>query len=79
MTSIAVNPARIVMLGATDSDRREVLADEPADGKGLTVLHSADEAPDDFEAKLGAIRRWRWKKAGGLTHRHSVQLRGCIS
>ncbi len=59
-----------VILGASGSGRREILADLIADGldtdERAVVLLSENEAPDERDAKLGSILRWRWRGEGGL-------------
>jgi len=68
----AVKPLIYVILGAAGSGRREVLVDLIGDGldtdeRAVTLL-SADEAPSEYDAKLGTLLRWRWlgSDAGGL-------------
>jgi hypothetical protein len=60
-------PLVYLILGATGSGRREVLADLIADGLGEgdrpAVLLSEEEPASDFDAKLPSLTRWRWSPA----------------
>jgi hypothetical protein len=53
-----------LILGATGSGRREVIADLIADGlaegERPSILLSEEEAPDEFDAKLPLGARWQW-------------------
>lgn len=57
-------PLLYVILGASGSGRREVLADLIADGLGegdrAAVLLSSREAPEAIDAKLPGLTRWTW-------------------
>ena len=63
-------PLVYFVLGCAGSGRREILADliqdGLAEGDRPSVLLSEDEAPDPFDAKLGAITRWHWTTADGI-------------
>jgi hypothetical protein len=56
-------PLIYVILGATGSGRREILADliasGLAEGDRTLVLLSATEAPGEFDARLGPVQSWR--------------------
>lgn len=60
-------PLVYLILGATGSGRREVLADLIADGLGdgdrPAVLLSDEEPAADAEAKLPSVTRWTWNTA----------------
>jgi hypothetical protein len=57
-------PLVYMILGASDSGRREVLADLIGDGldpdEQAVVLLAASEAPDPRDERLGRLVRWRW-------------------
>lgn len=59
-----------VILGASGSGRREVLADLVEGGidtdEQAVVLLADSEAADERDAKLGKIVRWRWLGEGGI-------------
>jgi hypothetical protein len=60
-------PLVYLILGATGSGRREVLADLIRDGLDESdrpaVLWSEDEPASDFDAKLPSATRWKWNTA----------------
>jgi hypothetical protein len=57
-------PLVYLILGASGSGRREVLADLIAEGLAETdrtlVLLSAKETPSEFDARLGPVKSWQW-------------------
>jgi hypothetical protein len=67
--SETVQPLVYVILGASGSGRREVLADfvsDAADGGGRALVLLADtEAADGSDARLGELLRWSWRETGG--------------
>jgi hypothetical protein len=66
MTSPAEKPLLYIILGATGSGRREVVADLIEAGVRMdptahaAVLVAAEEAESPADERLGAIRRWSW-------------------
>jgi len=60
----AEKPLVYLILGASGSGRREVLADLIADGLDegdrAAVMLAQDEESDAFDAKLPAVTRWTW-------------------
>lgn len=64
-------PLVYVILGASGSGRREVLADLIGDGldpdESAVVLLAEGEAADPRDAKLGRVVRWRWLGEGGIS------------
>jgi hypothetical protein len=67
--SETIPPLVYVILGASGSGRREVLADFANDAmyedERPLVLLADTEAPDARDAKLGALLRWTWRETGG--------------
>jgi hypothetical protein len=72
-------PLVYLILGATGSGRREIVADliegGLADGDHALVLLSADEPAGDCDQRLGTVARWTWAdgriespEPGGATH-----------
>lgn len=63
-------PLVYVILGASGSGRREVLADLIEGGldtdEQAVVLLADSEAADERDAKLGKVVRWRWLGEGGI-------------
>jgi len=61
---MAEKPLVYVILGAAGSGRREVIADliegELGEADRAAVLVAASEAPDEHDAKLPRLARWRW-------------------
>jgi len=61
-------PLVYLILGASGSGRREVLADlldgglDPADRR--VVLLSAEETANEQDARLGRVARWKWEADG---------------
>jgi len=75
-TATAPKPLVYLIIGATGSGRREVIADflsdafdaNASDGERLLVLLADSERPDaENDAKLGnvAVARWQWHERGG--------------
>lgn len=68
--STAAKPLVYLVLGATGSGRRAVLADLIADGLAETdraaVLLADTEPPDDFDAQLPQVERWSWIPEGAI-------------
>jgi hypothetical protein len=80
---LKVKPLVYLILGAAGSGRREIVADLIEGGlaagsagqQSALALLSADERASDFDARLGALARWRWvehrieaPEPGGATH-----------
>lgn len=75
----AESPLVYIVLGASGSGRRELLADLidgglSEDDRAATLL-SFGEAPDEYDAKLGRVTRWKWHEGAieavlppGATH-----------
>jgi hypothetical protein len=74
-----IKPLVYLVLGATGSGRREVLADLIAAGleakDRAAVMLSDAESPDPADAQLGQITRWKWNEGAiagtlpeGATH-----------
>ncbi|OAM87147.1 hypothetical protein OH491_01105 [Termitidicoccus mucosus] len=67
--SETAQPLVYVILGASGSGRREVLADfvndAMDDDERSLVLLADTEAPDERDAKLGELFRWSWRETGG--------------
>ncbi len=83
--SATEKPLVYLILGATGSGRREILADLIDAGLQATdraaVLLADNEAPDDYDAKLPGVARWSWTDDGiqaelptGATHVFFVTL-----
>ena len=70
MSAENVKPFVYLILGATGSGRREVVADLIASGLEPTdraaVLLPAAEAPNEAEARLPEVARWTWIDEGAI-------------
>lgn len=70
MSAENVKPLVYLILGATGSGRREVVADLIASGLEPTdrvaVLLPAAEAPNEAEARLPGVARWTWIDEGAI-------------